>query len=131
MAHSKLYTQMMNSREWRELRTAKLQANPLCECCLAQGYVTASRCVHHLVPVESGRTDEDCRTLCFQWSNLQALCYKCHAEIHKAERSHSKAAHQQRSKDRLEQWIAKHKNPPAPFNPESDFTPKSTCPSKS
>lgn len=111
MAHSKLYVQLMNSREWRELRTAKLQANPLCECCQAQGYVVAARCVHHVVPVESGRTEEDCRTLCFQWSNLQSLCLEHHAAIHQAARSHSKAAHKQRSQDRLKQWIAKHETP--------------------
>lgn len=108
MAHSKLYVQLMNSREWRELREAKLRANPLCERCQAQGYVTAARCVHHLVPVESGRTEDDCRRLAFQFTNLQSLCFQHHAEIHKAERSHSREAHQKRSKDRLEQWIAKH-----------------------
>lgn len=111
MAHSKLYVQLMNSREWRELRIAKLQANPLCECCQAQGYVVAARCVHHIVEVESGRTEQECRDLCFRWSNLQALCYQCHAAIHKAARSHSKAAHKQRSQDRLKQWIAKHETP--------------------
>lgn len=131
MAHSKLYIQLMNSRQWHQLRIQKLRANPLCEICQAQGYVTASRCVHHLVPVESGRTDEDCRTLCFQWTNLQALCFKCHSDIHKAERSHSRSAHQQRSKDRLQQWITKHQTPAPPFNPESEITPKSTCPQRS
>ena len=65
MAHSKLYVQLMNSREWRELREAKIRANPLCECCQAKGYVVPSRCVHHIVEVESGRTEKECRDLCF------------------------------------------------------------------
>lgn len=108
MAHSKLYVQLMNSREWRELREAKIRANPLCECCQAKGYVVPSRCVHHIVEVESGRTEKECRDLCFQWTNLQALCYGCHAEIHKAARSHSKEAHQKRASERLNQWIKKH-----------------------
>ena len=96
MAHSKLYVQLMNSREWRELREAKIRANPLCECCQAKGYVVSARCVHHIVEVESGRTEQECRDLCFQWTNLQALW------------SHSKEAHQQRASDRLAQWIKQH-----------------------
>ena len=111
MAHSKLYVQLMNSRQWRDLRTAKLRANPLCERCQAQGYVVPSRCVHHLVEVESGRTEQQCRDLCFQWTNLQALCYQCHADIHKAARSHSRESHQQRASDRLQQWIESHQQP--------------------
>ena len=109
MAHSKLYVQLMNSREWRELREAKLRANPLCECCQAQGYVVAARCVHHIVEVESGRTEQECRDLCFQWTNLQALCFRCHSAIHSAAKYHSKDVHQQRSQERLNQWINKHK----------------------
>lgn len=124
MAHSKYYVQLMNSKEWRQLRVQKLRADPLCERCHEQGYITAARCVHHIVPVESGRTDDDCRRLAFLWTNLQSLCFQCHAEIHKAERSHSKVAHQQRSKDRLAQWIAKHQTPAAPFNLESEKNPK-------
>ena len=110
MAHSNLYVQLMNSREWRELRAQKLRANPLCERCQAQGYVVPSRCVHHLVEVESGRTEQECREICFQWTNLQALCYQCHAAIHKAARSHSKQAHQKRASDRLQQWIESHQS---------------------
>lgn len=120
MAHSKLYVQLMNSREWRELREAKLQQNPLCERCQAQGYVTAARCVHHLVPVESGRTEDDCRRLAFQFTNLQSLCFQHHAEIHKAEHSHSREAHQKRASDRLAQWIKQHEPGRSESENESD-----------
>lgn len=111
MAHSKLYVQLMNSREWRELRVRKLQANPLCERCKAQGYIVSARCIHHLVPIESGHTPDDCQRLAFSWNNLQSLCFQCHAEIHKAERSHSREAHRQRAQDRLRQWIERQKKP--------------------
>ena len=41
--HSKLYQRLMNSREWRETRTSKLQRNPLCEEHYKVGkYVAAS-----------------------------------------------------------------------------------------
>lgn len=109
MAHSKLYIKLMNSREWKRTRAAWLTGHPLCARCAAQGYVTAARCVHHITPVESGHTENECRQLAFSPSNLQALCIACHAEIHKAERSHSKESHQQRERDRLQAWIDRHK----------------------
>lgn len=122
MAHSRLYIQLMNSRRWRELRTAKLANNPLCERCKAEGYVSAAQCVHHIVEVESGRTDDECRDLCFRWTNLQSLCYQCHAEIHKRNGKGTKQNHKQREDERLSQWLARHrgsegeeKNPPAPI----------------
>ena len=104
MAHSKLYVRLMNSREWRQLRWQVIAEHPLCERCEAKGYITASRCVHHLIPVESGKTEAECRDLAFRRSNLQALCYQCHSEIHKAERSHSKEVMKERNEERLSVW---------------------------
>ena len=104
------------------MRAAKLANNPLCERCKAEGYVSAAQCVHHIVEVESGRTDDECRDLCFRWTNLQSLCYQCHAEIHREAHSHTKAAHRDREQERFIQWMARHrgsegeeKNPPAPI----------------
>lgn len=108
MAHSKLYTQLMNSKEWKRTRLAWLETHPLCARCAAQGYVVSAHCVHHLTPVESGHNEAECRRLAFSPANLQALCIRCHAEIHKAERSHSPAAHKQREQDRLKAWAEKH-----------------------
>lgn len=102
--HGKLYIKLMNSKEWRSLRARKLAANPLCERHLRQGKVVAASVVHHIIEVESGHTEVECRTLAFSWQNLQSLCRECHAEIHKAARSHSLEAHRQRESDRLEQW---------------------------
>ena len=107
--HSKLYTRLLNAREWRELRNAKLDANPICERCYAEGYYTAACIVHHIVPVEQGRTEEECRQLAYNWSNLQSLCLRCHHEIHKAERSHSREEHQEREKSRLQQWVERRR----------------------
>ena len=94
----------MNSKEWRRLRSQVLSEQPLCERCKAEGYVTASRCVHHIIPVESGRTEAECRDLAFRRSNCQALCFQCHADIHKAEGSWTKAKRQERNDQRLAQW---------------------------
>ena len=40
--------EIYNSREWKELRIAKLRStNGLCEECMKQGIITEARCVHH------------------------------------------------------------------------------------
>lgn len=108
MAHSRLYVKLMNSREWRLLRAQKLTDQPLCEMCKSQGYVRAAQCVHHIVEVESGRNEQECRDICLRYSNLMSLCYDCHKSIHQMARSHSKEAHKKREDERLNQWIAKH-----------------------
>ena len=104
MAHSKLYVSIMNSREWRELRTQVIREHPICQRCEQEGRVTASRCVHHIVPVESARTETEAFRLAFRRSNCMALCFECHAAIHKAERSHSKEVVQERTQQRLSTW---------------------------
>lgn len=104
MAHSKLYIQLMNSREWRDLRTQIIREHPLCQQCEAEGRITASRCVHHVVPVESATTEAEAMQLCFRRTNCIALCYQCHADIHKAERSHSKEKIAERTQQRLSTW---------------------------
>ena len=43
-----------------------------------------------------------------QYSNLQSLCYACHAEIHKAEHSHMVSKHKERMQQRLERWKEIH-----------------------
>lgn len=110
MSRSKLYTRLMNAREWRDLRTAKLTEDPLCEVCRSKGLVVAASVVHHLIEVESGRTEQECRQLAYSWNNLQSLCRECHSQIHQELRSHSREAHRRRSEDRMAQWIARHDN---------------------
>ena len=68
-----------NSKEWKELRAAKLRStNGLCEECLKQGVNTEARCVHHIVPIETARTKDEMRRLSFNWDNLMSLCKPCH-----------------------------------------------------
>lgn len=56
--------EIYNSREWKELRIAKLRStNGLCEECMKQGIVTSARCVHHVVPIETARTKDEMRRL--------------------------------------------------------------------
>ena len=102
--HGTLYTKLIQSKEWRELRVQVLREQPLCQWCKAKGYVVSAREVHHLVEAESGKTDEDVRRLMFSRSNLVALCHECHANYHKEQRYHSSDVVRQRQSDRMDQW---------------------------
>ena len=106
--HSKMYVKLMNSREWREIRTAKLNLNPLCEVCARKGYVRAANTVHHIREVESGKTEQECRQLAFAFANLMSVCREHHHELHNDMRYHSRQAHQERNTERLRQWVARH-----------------------
>ena len=101
-----------NSREWKELRRAKLRANPLCEQCIKDGeavgipggYIRSARCVHHVVPIETARTKEEMRRLAFDWNNLMSLCKSCHARIHKELGSNTAKIVRQRTEARQDRW---------------------------
>ena len=94
-----------NSREWKELRIAKLRStNGLCEECLKQGIVTSARCVHHVVPIETARTKDEMKRLAFDVNNLRALCFACHARIHKEIGSNTAKIVRQRAEARQDRW---------------------------
>ena len=93
-----------NSKEWQELRIAKLRANPLCEECMKEGIVTAARCVHHIVPIETARTKDEMKLLAFDEHNLMALCFACHARIHKELGSNTAKIVRQRAEARQDRW---------------------------
>ena len=94
-----------NSREWKELRIAKLRStNGLCEECLKQGIVTSARCVHHVVPIETASTKDEMKRLAFDTNNLRALCFACHARIHKELGSNTAKIVRQRAEARQDRW---------------------------
>ena len=94
-----------DSREWKELRAAKLRStNGLCEECMKHGIVTSARCVHHVVPIETARTKEEMRRLAFDWNNLMSLCKSCHARIHKELGSNTAKIVRQRAEARQDRW---------------------------
>lgn len=104
MAHSKLYIKIMNSKEWKQLRIQVIREHPVCQMCEAENHVAPSQCVHHIIPVESGRTEAECWELATRRSNCMALCFRHHADIHKAERSHCKQVISERGEQRLAAW---------------------------
>ena len=104
MSRNKDYQRLLNSKRWKEIRAWKLQQNPLCELCQAEGYVTSAIDIHHIDPCENSRTLAEMEEKCFRVSNLQSLCIPCHQRVHREAKSHTKAAHLQRERDRLERW---------------------------
>ena len=97
--------EIYNSREWKELRIAKLRSTDgLCEECMKQGIVTAARCVHHVVPIETARTKDEMKRLAFDVNNLRALCFTCHARIHKELGSNTAKIVRQRAEARQDRW---------------------------
>ena len=109
MSREPRYQRLLNSKRWKQLRQWKLQQNPLCELCEAEGFVRSAIDIHHKVPVESGRTPLEMEQLCFNPANLQALCIEHHADIHRQAKSHTKEAHKKREDDRLARWKERHK----------------------
>ena len=101
-----------NSREWQELRIQKLRANPLCEQCIKDGeaagipggYIRSATCVHHVVPIETARTKDEMKRLAFDVNNLKALCFACHARIHKELGSNTAKIVRQRAEARQDRW---------------------------
>ena len=112
MSRNPRYQKLLNSKRWKQLRMWYLQQHPLCELCQQQGYVRSAIDLHHKTPVESAKTRMEMEALCFNPSNLQALCIPCHIKVHADAHSHTKAAHKQREDERLERWKAKHERKP-------------------
>lgn len=69
------------TKEWIELREAKLMQNPLCEICLEQGKITFATDVHHKDSFMN--YDGYFRVAkAFAFDNLQSLCRECHNNVH-------------------------------------------------
>lgn len=99
--------EIYNSREWKELRAAKLRSTKgLCEECMKQGIVTSARCVHHIVPIETARTKDEMKRLAIDCGlqGLKSLCFACHARIHKELGSNTAKVVKARAEARQDRW---------------------------
>lgn len=72
-----------DSKVWRDLRNYYIKLHPLCERCLENGKVTPAEHVHHIVPFLTGNTKADKIRLLTDETNLMAVCYNCHKQLHK------------------------------------------------
>ena len=72
---------LYDSKAWKDARKAYTQSvGGLCERCMANGLVVPAEVVHHKQPITEDNAGDASITL--DWNNLQALCRKCHAEVH-------------------------------------------------
>ena len=112
MSRDKRYQRLLNSKRWAETkRTVWLRANGLCEDCLREGIITPGVDCHHVVPVESAKTEHDMERLCYDANNIRLLCIACHIRTHKEMRSATRESHKETEANRLERWIARHCKP--------------------
>lgn len=74
-------TGFYNSAAWKETRqNYKRSMGYLCERCMKRGIIQSADVVHHIVPLTEQTVND--LNLSLNWDNLQALCTKCHAEVH-------------------------------------------------
>ena len=90
MSRDQRYQRLLNSPRWKNIRREYLQAHPLCERCEREGFVRSAIDVHHKVPVESAKTEQEMERLAYNPANLEALCIPCHIKTHQEMRSHTK-----------------------------------------
>ena len=91
MSRSKAYQRLLNSNRWAEVkRIVWRRAGGLCELCKAEGFITPGVDVHHVVPVETGRTVQEMERLAYDPNNCQLLCVEHHIKVHQSMRTHCK-----------------------------------------
>lgn len=76
------YRKIITSKEWRKIRAIKIAANPLCEDCLLEDKTTIATEVHHVTPIQRGRSLADMKRLAYDIHNLRSLCEECHKKAH-------------------------------------------------
>ena len=73
--------QLYDGTAWKQTRAAYLKSvGGLCERCSAKGLVVPAEVVHHVTPITEDNVSDV--SISLSWDNLQALCRKCHAEVH-------------------------------------------------
>ena len=74
-------TGFYRSQAWKDTRrNYKQSVGNLCERCLKRGIIQSADVVHHIVPLTAENIGDI--NLSLNWDNLQALCRKCHADVH-------------------------------------------------
>jgi len=76
--NKKKYQFIYQDKRWRRIRNLKFKNDPLCERCLENNRVHATEEIHHIIPFQTGKTEEEVQFLAFNYDNLQSLCIDCH-----------------------------------------------------
>jgi len=89
MSRDPRYQKLLNDKQWKLLRAAVFRrTNGLCEMCLKEGIITPGVDVHHIQPVETGRTVQEMERLAYNPANCQLLCVEHHIKVHQSMRTH-------------------------------------------
>ena len=98
----------------------------LCEDCFAEGYITPGVDCHHIVPVESAKTEQEMERLAYDVNNIRLLCVDCHIKTHQEMRSHTKEKVKE-NKERARQRFLEMNDPnyeppeqPKPYGQQAD-----------
>ncbi len=104
--HGTLYMKLIQSKEWCELREQVLrEQRGLCKWCLDRhGWVVPAEVVHHMIEVESGKTEAEQKRLMFSRSNVVAICKQCHSAHHNGQGYHKSDVVAERQQARHEAW---------------------------
>ena len=120
MSRDKNYQRLLNDKQWKLLRAAVFRrTNGLCEMCLKEGFITPGVDVHHIRPVESGRTVMEMEQLCYNPANIELLCIPCHIKTHQEMRSHTAKYHKENYKKARNRFM--EQNDPN-YKPEDNGT---------
>ncbi len=92
MSRNETYRRLIVSKEWRRLRAEKITRCPLCEDCLLAGRTRLATEVHHVTPIERGRSEREMERLALDPHNLRSLCRECHQNAHKTAKNRGKNA---------------------------------------
>lgn len=103
-----MYTRLVNCTRWRQVRGEQLQRQPFCEECQKQGVYREATVVHHRREVESALTLEQAEQLCYDPTNLESVCTRCHHKIHNDKKYHKKAEVLENKRREMERWKAAH-----------------------
>ena len=99
------HMRMLNDKRWMATkRIVWARAEGLCEWCKREGYISAGKDCHHLVPFESAKTTVEMERLCYDPSNCVLLCIPCHVKAHKELMSKTKAKVKERRQQSFERW---------------------------
>ena len=72
-----------NSKYWKNLRNIFIRTHPLCYDCALEGKSTPAEEVHHKIPWNTGKDEDEKWNLLLDPDNLVSLCIKHHHERHK------------------------------------------------
>lgn len=108
MSRNKEYRKLINTRKWQKLRLQALsKTNYLCAVCIKNDMTTPATEVHHIAPVETGANLLHMKQLCYDPSNLIAVCKECHKKEHINLMSYTKSEVQKRTNARTKSFVDK------------------------